>query len=507
MAGTAMNSSCPGSVLQRDDSQVARRKLDASRALASPRVDDPGTRRYERIDPQLFIANRSRLQERLLPNSLVVLNANDIPPSNADGTLAPPVNSDLFYLTGIEQEQSILLLYPDADEEKHRAMLFLREPTDELQLWEGRKLTREKARAISGIEQVLWLPEFPRLFHRLMCECEHVYLNSNEHKRAVIEVETREARFVADVLRRYPLHDFKRLAPLMHALRAVKSEIELGLIRRACQVTEGGFRRVLAFTKPGVNEMEIEAEYAHEFIRHGCGFAYLPIIAAGANACCLHYVANSAVCRKGDLLLLDVGASYAHYNADLTRTIPVSGRFTRRQKQVYRAVLRVFRQCVQGLAPGKKPKDWQKEAEQFMERELVDLGLLRVSQIKNQSADKPAFKKYFMHGVGHPLGLDVHDVGITTQPMQAGWVMTVEPGIYIPEEGFAVRLENDVLVTEQGPVDLMASVPIEPEEIEDMMAKRARSRNRRSAGSGRNGKIQTLRARDPSRRTRAPAPA
>jgi len=483
---TAMNLSCPGTALQRDDGELARRKIGATNAPGSSFFDDKGSKRYEPIDPQLFTANRARLQQRLLPDSLIAVNANDIPLTNADGTLALPVNSDLFYLTGIEQEQTILLLYPDADEEKHRAILFLREPTNEMEIWEGAKLTQEKVRAISGIQDVLWLSEFPRLFHRLMCECEHVYLNSNEHKRAVIEAESREARFVADVMRRYPLHDYKRLAPLMHTLRVVKSEAELHLIRRACGLTEDGFRRVLGFTRPGVKEMEIEAEFAHEFIRQGSDFAYLPIIAAGANACCLHYVENSAVCRKGELLLLDVAASYAHYNADMTRTIPVGGRFSRRQKQVYCAVLRVFRQCAAGLVPGRKPKDWQKEAEQIMEKELVDLGLLSVSQIKKQSADKPAFKKYFMHGVGHPLGLDVHDVGITTQPIQAGWVMTVEPGIYIREEGFAVRLENDVLVTEQGPIDLMATIPIEPEEIEDLMAKRANGREGRNGRNDRN---------------------
>jgi Xaa-Pro aminopeptidase len=433
--------------------------------------------RYPQIDPQLFSSNRVRLTRLLPPNSLVVINSNDVPPTNADGTLALPASSDLFYLTGVEQEQSILLLYPDADEEKHRTILFLREPVKELEIWEGSKLTREKARALSGVQDVMWLSEFPRLFHRLMCECEHVYLNSNEHKRAVIEVESREARFVADVVRRYPLHDFHRLAPLMHTLRVVKSAVELGLLRQACHITEDGLRRVLNFVKPGVNEMEVEAEFAHEFIRRGGRFAFLPIIASGANACGLHYVSNSAVCRAGDLLLLDVAASYANYNADMTRTIPVNGRFTRRQKQVYRAVLRTLRACIRGLTPGKKPKDWQKEAEQLIEKELVDLGLITSKQIRGQSADSPAFKKYFMHGVGHPLGLDVHDVGLTTQPMQAGWVMTVEPGIYIPEEGLAVRLENDVLVTENGPVDLMDGIPIEPEDIEALMQKRRSSRH------------------------------
>ena len=463
--------------------------------------------RHAPIDPQLFITNRERLKKLMLKNSLAVINANDILPTNADGTLALRQNSDLFYLTGIEQEETVLLLFPDADEEKHREVLFLREPGEHLAVWEGHKLTQDEARRISGVQTVLGLTEFGGLFHRLMCECEHVYLNSNEHKRAVIEVESREARFVADVLRRYPLHDYKRLAPLMHASRAVKSEAELQLIRRACGLTEDGFRRVLSFTRPGVKEMEIEAEFAHEFIRQGSSFAYLPIIAAGANACCLHYVANSAVCRAGELLLLDVAAGYAHYNADMTRTIPVGGRFTRRQKQVYCAVLRVLRQCATGLVPGKKPKDWQKEAEQIMEKELVDLGLLSVSQIKKQSADKPAFKKYFMHGVGHPLGLDVHDVGITTQPLQAGWVMTVEPGIYIREEGFAVRLENDFLVTEQGPVDLMAGIPIELEEIEGLMATRAKDGNGRNGKRGRNGRNESLYPRAQFCRTAAPARA
>jgi len=425
--------------------------------------------RHPKIDSQLFIGNRARLSRLLPPNSLAVLNSNDVPPTNADGTLALPVNSDLFYLTGIEQEQSILLLYPDADDEKHRAILFLREPIKELEVWEGHKLSREQARAISGVTEVLWLSDFPRLFHRLMCECQHVYLNGNEHKRAVIEVESREARFVADVIRRYPLHDFRRLAPLLHTLRAVKSKVEVDLLRRACELTEDGFRRVARFVKPGVNEMEVEAEFAHEFIRRGGRFAFLPIIASGRNACGLHYVSNSAPCRAGELLLLDVAASYANYNADMTRTIPVNGRFTRRQRQVYRAVLRTLRACIRGLTPGKKIKDWQREAEQLIERELVDLGLITLKQIRQQSADAPAFKRYFMHGVGHPLGLDVHDVGLTTQPMQVGWVMTVEPGIYLPEEGLAVRLENDVLLTENGPVDLLADVPIEPDDIEALM--------------------------------------
>jgi Xaa-Pro aminopeptidase len=421
------------------------------------------------VSSALFIKNRERLRPLLLPNSLAVANANDIPPTNADGTLAMPVNSDLFHLCGVEQEQSILLIYPDADDEKHREILFLREPTQENELWEGHKLTREEATEISGIKTVLWLPEFPKLFHRLMCECDHVYLNTNEHKRAAVEVESRDARFIRDCQARYPLHNYQRLARITHQLRAVKTTEEIELVRQACAVTEGGFRRVLRAVKPGVSEAEIEAEFAHEFIRQRCGFAYLPIIASGRNACALHYNTNSEVCRRGELLLLDVAASRAHYNSDLTRTIPVSGKFTPRQRAVYNAVLRVLRSSIQALKPGKLIKDWQKEAEQAIEKELLDLKLLTFHDVRKQTPDKPAFRKYFMHGLGHPIGLDVHDVGLTTRPIQSGWVMTVEPAIYIPDEGFAVRLENDVLVTEEGPVDLMATIPIEAREIEELM--------------------------------------
>lgn len=425
--------------------------------------------RYQPIDPQLFINNRANLSKLLLPNSLVVVNANDVLPTNADGTLLIRPNSDLFYLTGVEQEESILLLYPDAHEEKMREILFLRETNELLAIWEGHKLTKEEAQKLTGIKRIEWLSDFRPLFHRLICECEHVYLNSNEHKRAVIEVETREARFVRDTQARYPLHDYQRLARLMHRLRAVKSNLEVDLIRQACAITKAGFLRVCKFVKPGVTETQVEAEFAHEFIRRGGAFAYNPIIAGGKNSCVLHYLQNDQACRAGDVLLLDVAASYANYNADLTRTIPVSGRFSRRQREVYEAVLRVLRAVSKAATPGKLPKDWQKEAESFMEKELLDLGLLKPSQVRKQDPDKPALKKYFMHGVGHPLGLDVHDVTHTTEPIQPGWVLTVEPGIYIPDEGFAVRLENNVLVQEGGNVDLMEDIPIEADEIEALM--------------------------------------
>jgi len=307
------------------------------------------------------------------------------------------------------------------------------------------------------------------IFRQLMCEQEHVWLNSNEHKRAAVEVETRDVRFARECQRQFPLHTYHRLARLLHQIRVVKTPVEIELLKEAVAITEKGFRRLLRFVKPGVNECEIEAELAREFIRRRGKFAYNPIIASGVNACTLHYNQNDQPCRKGDLLLLDVAASYANYNADLTRTIPVSGKFTRRQKAVYNAVLRVMRASIAGATVGKLHLDWQKESQAMMNEELLALGLLKKSDIRNQSVDTPACRKYFMHGLGHPLGLDVHDVGFNTEPFAAGWVLTVEPGIYLPEEGFAVRLENDIIVTETGHVDLMATTPVEADEIEDLM--------------------------------------
>ena len=426
--------------------------------------------RYHPLNPRMFVQHRQNLARWLLPNSLAVVNANDILPTNADGSLVLRQNSDLFYLTGVDQEETILLLYPEAHEENMREILFVRETNDLIATWEGHKLTKEEARQVSGIQRVEWLSEFRPLFHRLMCESEHVYLNTNEHKRAMVEVQTRDARFVRDTQARYPLHDYQRLARLMHRLRVVKDEFEVDLIREACAITKAGFTRVCRFVKPGVTETEVEAEFAHEFIRRGGGFAYSPIIASGGNANVLHYLANDQPCRKGELLLLDVAANYANYNSDLTRTIPVSGRFTRRQRQVYDAVLSVFRASINAAVPGKLPRQWQKDAEASMQEELLKLGLLKPAQVRKQDPEKPALKKYFMHGVGHPIGLDVHDVGLTVEPIQAGWVLTVEPAIYLPDEGFAVRLENDILVQEGGNLDLMADIPIEAEEIEQLCA-------------------------------------
>lgn len=424
------------------------------------------------LSPKLFTVNRERLKSLLLDNSVAVLNANDVMPTNADGTMGFHQNADLFYLTGVDQEETRLCLAPNAFDPKLREVLFLRETNELLQTWEGHKLSKEEAAEISGIKTVKWLSEFPTVFHQLMCESDRVYLNSNEHYRAHVEVESRDARFVHECQQRYPLHEYRRLAPLMHRLRVVKSPLEIEVIRRACRITGQGFLRLLKRVRPGINEAEIEAELAHEFIRNHAGFAYLPIIATGQNNCVLHYVRNDQTCKTGELVLLDVAAGYGNYMSDLTRTIPVNGRFTRRQKQVYKAVLRIFRRIMKSMVPGKTIVDLRKETEALVEEECLSLGLLKMADIRKQDPENPAVRKYFMHGVAHPIGLDVHDVLAVSDRIQAGWVLTCEPAIYIRDEGFGVRLENTVVIRENSQEDLMADVPIEPDEIEELMARR-----------------------------------
>ena len=425
--------------------------------------------RHKPIKSKLFSENRKRLTAQMAPKSLAVVNANDVLPTNADGTLPMQPNADLFFLSGIEQEESILVLFPDAADEKQREILFVREPNEHLQIWEGYKHSKPDARKISGIKNVQWLSEFPVIFRSLMCEAESAYLNSNEYKRAHVEMETRDVRFIKQCQADFPLHTYRRLAPLLHELRVVKTDLEIELLKEAVDITAKGFRRTLRFVKPGVAEYEVEAELAREFIKRRGKFAYTPIVAAGKNNCVLHYLQNDQVCKKGQLLLMDVASSYANYNADLTRTIPISGKFTRRQKKVYNAVLNVLRASIAGAVVGKLHKDWQKEAQAHTNEELLKLGLLKPAQVKKQDPDNPACRKYFMHGLGHPLGLDVHDVGDLNVPFQPGTVLTVEPGIYLPDEGFGVRLEDDIVVTEDGPVNLMAKIPIEADEIESIM--------------------------------------
>ena len=425
--------------------------------------------RHKPIKNKLFSENRKRLTTLLAPKSLAVINANDLLPVNADATLVMHPNSDLFFLSGIEQEESILLIFPDAAEEKNREILFLREPNEHLKIWEGYKHTKEDARKISGIKNVQWLSEFPVTFRSLMLESDAAYLNSNEYKRANVEMETRDVRFIRQCQQDYPLHDFRRLAPLLHQLRVTKTDLELELLKEAIDITTKGFNRMLRFVKPGVTEYEVEAELAKEYIKRRGKFAYPPIIAAGKNNCVLHYWQNDQPCKKGQLLLMDAASGYANYNADLTRTIPVSGRFSRRQKKVYNALLRVLRASIAGATVGKLHRDWQKESQLHMNEELLKLGLLKPSQVKKQDPENPACRKYYMHGLGHPLGLDVHDVGDMNVPFAPGTVLTVEPGIYIPDEGFGVRLEDDIVVTENGPVNLMEKIPIEADEIESIM--------------------------------------
>jgi len=428
--------------------------------------------RYTLPSKELFIRNRQRLVRELQPGALAVLNANDTQPTNADGTMPFRQNNDLFYLTGIEQEESILVICPGFREPQKREILFLRQPNEHLEKWYGHKLTKDEARAISGIETVMWLTEFDGWFHHLMVMggVSSVYLNTNEHYRAEVVVQTRDARFIRDCQQRFPLHTYQRVAPLMAKLRSVKQPEEVALIQKACDITERGFRRVLRFLKPGVQEFEIEAEYIHEFIRHGSkGFAYTPIIASGKNNVVLHYIENNQTCVAGDLVLLDVAAEYANYNSDLTRTIPVSGRFSPRQKDVYNAVLRVQRAAMQLLRPGIIYFDYQKEIEKIIEGELRQLKLISDADIKNQDPDNPAWRKYFYHGTSHMLGLDVHDIGNMHEPIQVGSVWTIEPGIYVKEEGFGIRLENNVWLGEHENVDLMKNIPIEADEIESLM--------------------------------------
>jgi len=425
--------------------------------------------RHLPIKNKLFTQNRKRIIDLMESKTLAVVNANDVLPTNADGTLSMQPNADLFFLSGIEQEESILLLFPDAMEAKNREILFLRQPSEHLQIWEGYKHSKEDARKISGIKNVQWLSEFPVIFRSLMCEVESIYINSNEYKRAKVEVQTRDMRFIRQCKEDFPLHTYRRLAPLLHQLRVVKTDLELELLKKAVDITAKGFRRTLRFVKPGVTEYEVEAELAREFIKRRGKFAYTPIVAAGKNNCVLHYLQNDQICKKGQLLLMDVASSYANYNADLTRTIPVSGKFSRRQKKIYNAVLRVLRASIEGATVGKLHQDWTKEAQTHMNEELLQLGLLKKSQVKKQNPDNPACRKYFMHGLGHPLGLDVHDVGDNYAPFEPGTVLTVEPGIYLPDEGFGIRLEDDIVVTVDGPVNLMAKTPIEADEIESIM--------------------------------------
>ncbi|UCD77472.1 MAG: aminopeptidase P N-terminal domain-containing protein [Desulfobacterales bacterium] len=428
--------------------------------------------RYSQIDNDLFIRNRRRLVEKLKPGSVAVFNSNDIMPTSADGIHRFVQQTDLFYLSGIDQEQSTLVIGPDIKEEKHREILFLKETNDQIALWEGQKYTKEEAAAVSGIKTVCWNHEFKNIFKSLVYQSENIYLNTNEHLRADAIVQTRDDRFRGWCRQTFPLHKYERLAPIMHDLRAVKSQIEVDIIKNACSITEKTFRRLLGFIRPGVWEFEIEAEIYHEFLRNRSrGPAFETIVASGTDSCTLHYVKNDKQCRDGELVLIDFGAEYANYAADVTRTLPVGGRFSKRQKQVYNAVLKVQKAAIAVLTPGKTFDEYSREVGQIMEGELIHLGLLDAADVKKQSEDEPLYKKYFPHGTSHYLGLDVHDSGDKFRKFEPGMILTCEPGIYISDEAIGVRIENDILITEDRPVDLTESIPREAEEIEELMKK------------------------------------
>ena len=426
--------------------------------------------RYEPIGKNLFIKNREKLKDRLKPNSVVIICSNDIMPTNADGTMPFRQNSNLLYFSGIDQEESVLVIAPDFPDPKMREVLFLRETNELIAVWEGHKYTKEEATETSGVSTIMWNDKFESTLNTILAETDNIYLYNNEHIRNSSEVETRTDRFNKWCHEKYANYNFERLAPIAYDLRTVKEAREIELMQRACDITEAGFRRILEYVKPGVWEFEVEAEYLHEFVKQRSkGFAYTPIIAGGNNANVLHYVDNQDQLKDGDLLLMDVGAEYANYNADMTRTIPVNGRFSERQKQVYNAVLRVKNAATALLTPGNSIPDYHREVGRIMTDELLGLGLIDQTDIKQEDPDWPAYKKYFMHGTSHHIGLDVHDVASVYTDFKPGMVFTVEPGIYIPEEGIGIRLEDDIVITEGGHLNLMSNIPIEAEEIEDIM--------------------------------------
>jgi Xaa-Pro aminopeptidase len=426
--------------------------------------------RYLPINNKLFIQNRRNFTLLLKNGALAVFNSNDIMPTNADGVMAFRQNNDLFYLTGIDQEETILLLFPDSKNPAHREILFVKETSEHIAIWEGHKFTKKEAAEISGIQTVYWSSQFEAILDTLVAETQRIYLNSNEHARAEKKVETRDERFIKWSKEKYPLHLYERSAPLMQELRQIKSEIEIELMKKACDITEKAFRRILKFIKPGVKEFEIEAEILHEFIKNRSRSpAYGSIIASGGNACVLHYTDNNLECKKGDVILMDFGAEYANYASDLTRCVPVSGKFTRRQKEVYNAVLRIQKAAIKMLKAGNNITDYNKSVAEIVTRELIDLKVISLAEVKKQDKEKPLYKKYFMHGTSHFLGLDVHDVGDRFSKFKEGMVFTCEPGLYLKEENLGIRLENDILITKKGNLDLMKNIPIEAEEIEALM--------------------------------------
>ena len=426
--------------------------------------------KYLPVCNDIFTNNRKNFVSRLIPCSLAIFHANDEFPRNGDQNFLFKQNPDFFYLTGIDQEQSILILFPDCPNPQYKEVLFLRQTNEHIAIWEGHKHTKEEAKAASGIENIIWLHEFEVILHTIINYAKHIYINTNENDRYSHTVPYRDIRLFETLRAKYPLHHYERSALILRDLRVVKSATEIELTKKACDITRDAFIRVLKFIKPGVAEYEIEAEITHEFIRQrATGHAYSPIIASGKNAIVLHYTDNNQVCKDGDVILFDFAAEYANYNADMSRSVPVNGRFTKRQCDVYNAVLRVMRAATKLLVAGTVWNEYHDEVGKIMTGELIDLGLLDKHDVAKQDPKMPLYKKYFMHGTSHHLGLDVHDFASRYKPFEAGNILTCEPGIYIPEEGLGIRIENDILITENGNIDLMADIPVEAEHIEDIM--------------------------------------
>jgi len=426
--------------------------------------------KYHPISNNLFSLNRKNFVSRLKPSSLAIFNAADEYTRSGDQNYLFKQNADFFYLSGIDQEQSILLLFPDCPNPLYKEVLFLRQTSEHIAIWEGHKYTKDEARKASGIEAVYWLQDFEAILHSIIHYAEHIYINTNENDRFLPGVPYRDLRFLEELRRKYPLHYYERAAPVLRDLRVIKSEIEIELTQKACDITNDAFVRVLKFVKPGVAEYEIEAEISHEFLRQrATGHAYNPIIASGRNAIVLHYNDNNQICNDGDVILFDFAAEYGNYNADLSRSIPVNGRFTERQRKVYDAVLRVMREATAMLVAGTIWNDYHDEVGKIMTSELIGLGLLDRHDVEKQDPKAPVYKKYFMHGTSHHLGIDVHDYASRYKPFEVGNILTCEPGIYIPEENLGIRLENDILITEGGNRDLMAAIPVEADHIEEIM--------------------------------------
>jgi Xaa-Pro aminopeptidase len=424
--------------------------------------------RYTQILSSLFIKNRQNFTSKMESNSIAIFTSNDVMPNNADDVMGFTQNNDLFYLSGVDQEESILVLYPDATLPENREILFVKETSELIKIWEGDKLTKEKAFELSGIKNVKWVQDFELALQYMAFDADTFYLGHNEHKKTLTaEMNTQQDRMIDWCKEKYPLHNYKRSAKITREIRQIKSEEEIVLMQKAADISVGSFKRVLQSVKPGMLEYELEAELTYELIRKGGKrHAFMPIVASGANACALHYNTNDNVCNDGDMVLMDFGVCYANYNSDTTRCFPVNGKFSQRQKEVYNAVLYCLKEGSKLLKPGAISAEYEKQMAGLVEEQLIKLGLLNAEDIKNQNPDNPLYKKYFMHGTAHHIGLDVHDVGLYTRPFEVGMVLTCEPGIYIPEEAIGCRLENDYLITKNGAKNLTEAMPIEIDEIE-----------------------------------------